>query len=51
MSKLYGYDMSTQMILVESWAPLVFNPSSPHYILEAVGYHVNAALRDCDISW
>ncbi len=26
------------MILVESWAPLVYNSSSPHYILVAVGY-------------
>ncbi len=32
------------MILVEIWATLVFNPSSPHYILVAVGYHLNAAL-------
>ncbi len=32
------------MILVESWAPLVYNSSSPHYILVAVGYHLYAAL-------
>ncbi len=30
--------MSIQMILVESWAPVVYNPSTPHYILVAVGY-------------
>ncbi len=30
--------MSIQMILVEIWAPLVYNHSSPHYILVAVGY-------------
>ncbi len=26
------------MILVERWAPLVYNSSSPHYILVAVDY-------------
>ncbi len=31
--------------LMGVWAPLVFKPSSPHYILVAVGYHLNAALH------
>ncbi len=29
------------MILVEGWAPLLYNTSSPHYILVAVGYWAN----------
>ncbi len=30
-----------EMIIVESWAPLIYNSSSPHYILVAVGYWAN----------
>ncbi len=36
------------MISVESWAPLVYDPCSPHNILvvlsKLLGYHLNAAL-------
>ncbi len=35
------------MILVETWAPLVYDHCSPHYILVScglLGYHLSAAL-------
>ncbi len=32
------------MILVENWAPLAYDPCSPHNNLVAVGYHLSAAL-------